>query len=143
MPSHAAASRTVASPVPALWWHPVPKGAADPWNPRAGWDAERWRGRRHVDDLSDVLSETWKTKADPALISPNKGPSVGRGGAGGGYRQIFYIKCAPGGIWISLGSHASPSPARGVCGGRGSADTRWPAPDAAATAGPSVRCGRG
>lgn len=28
--------------------------------------------------------------------------------AGGGYRQIFYIKCAPGRIWILLGEPYSP-----------------------------------
>lgn len=33
---------------------------------------------------------------------------TGAPGAGGGYRQIFYIKCAPGRVWILLGNHAAP-----------------------------------
>lgn len=90
-PSHAAASGPVASPGRPVV-APRPPGGWTPLESRAGWGVGRRGGCSHGDGLSDALSEaSGKMKADPALISPNKGLPAGRG-AGGGCRQVFYIK---------------------------------------------------
>lgn len=90
-PSHAAASGPVASPGRPVV-SPRPPGGWTPLESRAGWGVGRRGGCSHGDGLSDALSEaSGKMKADPALISPNKGLPAGRG-AGGGCRQVFYIK---------------------------------------------------
>lgn len=61
---------------PPFIQHPVPEMAGDPCI--AGLGGTEHRGRRGCHNVGDVVSETSREmKANPALISPNKGLSVG------------------------------------------------------------------